>query len=406
MDYKNQKNQFAVYFFMATTVISFAVGLFLGKKNQVLGTIDKSFEHTAVTSQEKEYLNEIWELVNKDYVGKIPSQDEVLDSLSKGLVDSLDDPHTIYFSKEESEEFMKDMEGSFEGIGAEVGFRDKIVTIIAPLEGMPAQKAGLEAGDKILEINDESTADMSLNKAVSKIRGPKGTAVKLTIFRENNGDEPMEIEVTRDTIDIKSVKWELKDGNIAYIRLNSFLEDTSEEFNKAVDEVKKSKAEKIVLDLRNNPGGYLGSSLNIAGHFLKKGSLVVVEDYAQKNDYKDRKDFSSGKGELKDYPIVILVNQGTASAAEILAGAIRDNRGAKLIGRQTFGKGSVQEVEKLDDGASIKITVAKWLTPNGKDIDEEGLTPDIEVEEAKEKEQEQEQKDKQLEKALEEIKNQ
>jgi carboxyl-terminal processing protease len=423
MNYNKDKTQFIFYFFLFISIISFALGIYLGRSGKLVNPVANGFSNTEEFAKEDlDLLDEVWDKLDDNYVGEMPNKEEAMEGAARGLVYSVDDPYTMYFSEEETTSFKDDMQGSFEGIGAEVGIRDGVITIIAPLDDMPAKKAGLKAGDKVMKIEDEMTTDMSLEEAVKKIKGPKGTTVKLTIVREGL-NEPLVIEITRGKIDIKSVKWELKENNIAYIRLSGFVNDTSEEFEKMVEEVRKSKAKKIVLDLRNNPGGLLHSSVDIAGYFLKKGTLVAMEDYGEKNKLKNRKNFTKRTGVLKDYPIIILVDNGTASAAEILAGALRDQRQVKLIGVKTFGKGSVQEMKSLDNGGSVKITVAKWLTPKGVNLSENGLEPDIEVKaqtqtttttenetesesesESSTQEDQTEPKDIQLERAIEELK--
>jgi carboxyl-terminal processing protease len=259
--------------------------------------------------------------------------------------------------------------------------KNNVITIIAPLPDTPAEKAGLKAGDKVYKIDDVITIDMTLNEAVSKIRGPKGTTVTLTIIRDTETDS-REIKIVRGTIVVKSVKLEFKDtekGKIAVLKISRFGEDTYSDVQMFAKEILKENAKGIVLDLRNNPGGYLESSVNIAGVFLPRNELVVIEKYTEIK----RKDYNTtGKNELGQLPIVILVNEGSASAAEILAGALRDDRQIKLIGEKTFGKGSVQEVDEIQpyrSTARLKVTIAEWLTPSGKNINKEGLVPDIEV---------------------------
>jgi carboxyl-terminal processing protease len=291
----------------------------------------------------------------------------------KGLVSSLGDPYSFFMDPEEAKMFLEDMQGSFEGIGAEVGIRDGILTVIAPLEGMPAQKAGLEAGDKIIKIENTLTADLTLTEAVRLIRGPKGTPVTLTIIRDSQSKE---VTITRAKIDIPSVKWEMKQGNIAYIDLDQFDRDTPKEFSRVAKEVIKSQAKGIILDLRNNPGGYLDVAVDVAGWFLSSGDIVAIEDFGNGKKVEHR---CFGKSRLKDYPLVVLVNKGSASGSEILAGALRDHRGVKLIGERTFGKGSVQELEELKDSSSLRISIARWLTPKGTLIEKKGLEPDISV---------------------------
>jgi len=317
-----------------------------------------------------------------------------------GMVKSLEDPYTIFLNPEDSKRFIEDVKGTFEGVGMEIDIRKGQLQVIAPLEGTPAQRAGLRAGDKILEINGTSTADMTIDEAVNLIRGPKGTEVTLTIFREEWATTK-EIKLVRDVIEVPSLKWEIRDENIAYLKLYQFYEKASFDFQEAAIEILNSPAQKIILDLRNNPGGYLEVSQDIAGWFLPRGEVVVIEDFGEgktENTYR-----AQGNAALSNYPMVILMNKGSASASEILAGALRDDRGIKIIGEKSFGKGSVQELEKLEGGSSLKITVAKWLTPKGELIADKGLEPDIKVEMTEEDYKEG--RDPQLDKAIEIIKN-
>ena len=313
---------------------------------------------------------ETWDLVKEKYVNQINDQDLVYGAI-KGMVNALGDPYSAFMTPEENKQFEEDMQGSFEGIGAEIGIRDGVLTIIAPLEGMPAEKAGIKAGDKVIKVNDKSTAEMTLNEAVRLIRGPRGTTVSLTILR--NG-EAQEIKIVRNQIDIKSVKLEQKENNIIYIDINGFLQDTSQEFTIAAAQVLLLNPKGIILDLRNNPGGYLDQAIEVTGWFVDKGEVAVIEEFGN-GEQIERKAF--GNASLKKYPLVVLVNQGSASGSEILAGALRDLRSTKLIGEKTFGKGSVQELENLENKSSLRITIAKWLTPNGYSIHEKGLEPDL-----------------------------
>ena len=317
---------------------------------------------------------EVWDSLKQNHVSKnrLKDKDLFYGSL-KGLAEATGDPYTVFLDPQETEEFYNDLSGTFEGIGAEVGIRNDVVTVIAPLDGMPAQKAGLQAGDKIYAINNESALGLSLYDAVKKIRGPKGSDVTLTIIR---GDHtPQDIVVTRGIIVVKSVKTELRDDNIYVIKITNFNDDTLDLFNKAVKSALLSDPDGIILDLRNNPGGYLDMAISVASEWVEAGP-IVAEQFGEnrRNEHP-----SNGKARLKDFPTIVLVNQGSASASEIVAGALRDYKKATLVGMTTFGKGSVQSVRGLSDGSALKVTVAKWLTPAGDFIDEKGLSPDIEV---------------------------
>ncbi len=294
-----------------------------------------------------------------------------------GMVNSLGDPYTVFFAPEEKKKFVEDVQGTFDGIGAEVGQKSGQLLIIAPLEGTPAQGAGLRAGDKILKINDKLTNNLTVDEAIKLIRGQKGTEVTLNIFRDD-WNEAKDIKIIRDTINVPSLKWELKDNDIAYVRLYQFSQNTVSDFNKAAADILRTSADRIILDLRNNPGGYLDVSQDIASWFLKKGDIVAIEDFGAKKDRNEIRAY--GPADFLSWPLVVLVNEGSASASEILAGALRDDRGIQLIGEKTFGKGSVQELDELKGGSALKITIAKWLTPKGISISEQGLEPDITVE--------------------------
>lgn len=303
-----------------------------------------------------------------------------------GMTNSLEDDYTIFLEPEETKRFNDDVKGSFEGVGMEIGVRDGQLKVIAPLEGTPAQEAGLIAGDDIVMIDGASTYGMSADEASNLIRGEKGTEVALTIYREE-WRESREIKIIREVIDIPSLNLvylnengeKTEDGNIAWLSLYHFTENAADDFKDTGLEIINHGANKIILDLRNNPGGYLEVSQYIAGWFLEKGAIVVTEDFGNEG-MEDIVYKAKGSSLLLGYSVVVLINEGSASASEILAGALRDNLGVKLIGQQSFGKGSVQILEELSEGSSLKITIAKWLTPSGYNIDEVGLTPDYEVE--------------------------
>lgn len=342
---------------------------------------------------------EAWKVLEENFVdpSKINYQKMIYGAIS-GMVNSLKDPYTVFFPPEDAKIFKEDVAGEFQGVGMEIGIRNDQLTVIAPLEGTPAQKAGLRAGDKIVKINDSSTKDMTADEAVKLIRGPRGTKVVLTIFREG-WSETKDFSIIREVIEIPSLKLELKNNDIAHIKLYQFSETSRLAFQQTAVEILNSPAKKIILDLRNNPGGYLEVAQDIAGWFLEKGKLVTIEDFGGKQENIEYK--ANGPAKLSSFPLVVLINQGSASGSEILAGALRDNRGILLIGEKSFGKGSVQTLEELKEG-SIKVTVARWLTPSGKAIEGQGLEPDIIVKMTEEDYNED--KDSQLDKAIEIIK--
>jgi len=326
---------------------------------------------------------QVWDNLHNKYVDKNKLSDEnLLNGAISGMVKGAGDPYTVFFPPQESKTFQQDVNGSFGGIGAEIGKRNNFLVIIAPLEDTPAKKAGLMAGDKILKINGEITDDISVDQAVSKIRGEVGTNVVLNILRVADPTKAKDITIERAIIKIPITKLEaLKDNQIAHLSFYSFTSTAPFEFQQAAAKILSTTSYKgVILDLRNNPGGYLEVAVDIAGWFLNTGDLVAIEDFGNNNDQNKTTEFrASGLGALKNYPLVILVNQGTASAAEILAGALRDNRGVKFIGEKTFGKGSVQELVNLKNNSSLKVTVAKWLTPKKYSISESGLEPDYKV---------------------------
>ncbi len=342
---------------------------------------------------------QVWDTVKSTYVDSedISEEDMFYGSL-EGMIKAIDDPYTSFLDPELSKRFNDDLSGSFEGIGAEIGIRDDVLTIIAPINGMPAQEAGLKSGDKVLSIDGKSTAGISIDKAVDTIRGKKGTDVTLTIYREGL-DETKDITINRGIITIESVKTEMLENQIMLISISNFNEDTEAMFSKAIKEAKSKEVKGIILDLRNNPGGFLDSAIEIASEWVETGP-VVLEKFDENNITKYQ---ARGLARLQDYKTVVLLNQGSASASEIVAGALQDYDEAIIVGEQSYGKGSVQSLEPFSDGSSLKVSVAKWLTPQGESISEKGITPDIEVEHTIEDFEND--RDPQLEKAIEIIKN-
>lgn len=391
----NKKKILYSLILIALFFVVFGAGFFIGK-NQVVCKVCKP-ENIDFSLFWDAYQKLGRNFINPD---KINDQEIIYGAIS-GMTKSLGDPYTDFFNPEQAKIFQQDLAGSFNGIGVEIGVKKDQLTIIAPLKDTPGEKAGLRAGDQIVKINGKSTSDMSTDEAVNMIRGKKATEVTLTIFREGWRDTK-DFKIIRDTIKVNSMDWELKNGDVAHISIHQFDQSLPSDFKKASFEILKSPVKKIVLDLRNNPGGYLEIAQEIAGWFLKSGQIITIEDFGSGKNQKQYK--AEGNSQFADYPIIILINKGSASAAEILAGALRDNRNIKLIGEKSFGKGSVQEVVNLIDSASLlKVTIAKWLTPKGNSISEVGLNPDVKIE-ISDKDIQLD-KDPQLEKALEMIKN-
>lgn len=360
----------------------FVLGLYLGYSNGPAIERVKNLTNKEAPLSLREDLDfnpfwQAWEFIEKKYVSNngLDRQKMVWGAVS-GLVGSLDDPYSVFFPPEESEVFKSNVRGDFEGVGMEIGMRKKLLTVIAPLKAAPAEKAGIKTGDTIIEINGETTMDITLDEAVQKIRGEKGTKVILTILREGRED-PFKIEIIRDKIEIPVLDTEVKENGVFVIELYNFSARSNSEFRNALGEMLESGSDKLIVDLRGNPGGYLESAVDMASWFLPSGEVVVRERFSNNEEKLYR---SKGYDLFEDLEMVVLVNQGSASASEIFAGALRDHDVAVLVGQQTYGKGSVQELLSVDGNSSLKLTIARWLTPNGDSISEKGLTPDVEVE--------------------------
>jgi carboxyl-terminal processing protease len=311
-------------------------------------------------------------IIKKNYVEDVKTKDLVYGAI-KGMLNSLD-PHSGFMTPEGYKEMQVDTKGEFGGLGIQIGLKDNILTVIAPIEDTPAYKAGILAGDRIVKINGESTKDMGLLDAVNKMRGPKGTAVKIMVVREG-WKEPKEFSIVRDIIKVKSVKYKMLEDGIGYVKITQFQEQTAADLATALAKLNDEKVGSLVLDLRNNPGGLLNSAVDVASQFLPQGKLVVyIKDRAG-----ERSEYRSG-GSRPSYDkgtMVVLVNQGSASASEIVAGALKDWHRAVVLGVQTFGKGSVQSVVPLSDGSGLRLTTARYYTPSGTSIQSTGIVPDI-----------------------------
>lgn len=377
--------------------------LFSNKYSNTPKVFDVS-EESKVKQINLESYWKVWDILDKKHVNAASTsdQDKVWGTI-QGLARSYDDPYTEFLPPEELKGFEDDIAGSLEGIGIEIGIRNELLTVISPIKNSPAEKAGLMSGDVIVKINDIDSTKMSVDEAVKKIKGPKNTKVKLTIVRSGLL-EPIQKEITRDVINIPTVGTELKKGekpdeNVFVIRLYSFNAQSPNSFRMALREFISSKSHRLVLDLRGNPGGYLEAAWDIASFFLPIGKTVVIEDFGggEEKKFWRSKGYDIFKHDL--LKMVVLVNSSSASASEILAGALHDHEVAKIVGTKTFGKGSVQELVKVTSDTSLKVTIAYWLTPKGLNISKEGIAPDIEVKSAEGDTKDG--KDTQLEKALE-----
>lgn len=319
---------------------------------------------------------DVWSLLANRYVEpQTLDYKEMVYGAIRGMVFSLGDPYTTFLTPKENKDFRDSLEGTLEGIGAELTLRNELITVISPLKDSPAKRAGLQPEDIILKIDGTDVKDYTFEQAVMKIRGPKGSKVVLTIARKENM-EPLEISIIRDSINIGSVEWKME-GDIAIIELNQFGNHTKEEFSKAISEILPKRPSGIVLDLRFNGGGYLDGAIDIVSEFIEKGKVVSVK---KRDPNEDEVIYVNGRARITNIPMAVLINKGSASASEIVAGAIQDHERGIVIGETSFGKGTVQEVENLIDGSSLRVTIAKWYTPNNRNISEIGIEPDVVVE--------------------------
>lgn len=365
--------------FLCMLGLSFIGGYSAREKGLYIGIGTKSVNNTESGKPSNVNFSKFWEAWNllQSKSALSPDPTKMTEGSIAGMLASVNDPYTVYFSKEENQRFHEDIQGEFYGIGIEIVQKDNLPTVVAPLSDSPAEKAGIKAGDVIIEVDGQKTSDLGFDQTINKIRGEDGTKVNLKLTRENVTD-PISIDVVRSKITVKSVEWSIKniDGKkVEYIKIRQFGDDTDLLFSNAVDDVLKNKPDGIILDLRNNPGGYLETAVNLASYFIKDGVIV-----SEKGKADATKDYSSnGNGKLANYKTVVLANGGSASASEIMTGALSDRLGVKIIGEKTFGKGCVQELINLSDGSAVKITVANWYTPNGRQISDKGLEPDIAV---------------------------
>ena len=346
-------------------MVALTLGVLLGKGWERTG-------HATETYEELKTFSEVLTQVQKSYVDETKAKDLVQGAI-RGMLSTLD-PHSAYMTPEMYKEMQVETKGEFGGVGIQIGVKENRLAVIAPIEGTPAYRAGVKAGDFITKVNDETTKDLTLMDAVQKMRGPKGSKVNLTIQREGT-PEPLQFTLVRDTIKIESVKSKVLD-NIGYVRLTQFQESTGRDLSKVLKQFKEQKLQSTILDLRNNPGGLLTASVEVSEQFLPGGKLVV---YTKGRESKKDEWIAKGKDQMDDSPMIILINEGSASASEIVAGALQDYGRAVIVGTTSFGKGSVQTILPLGDGSGLRLTTAKYYTPKGRSIQSTGITPDIVV---------------------------
>jgi carboxyl-terminal processing protease len=370
--YKLTRSVFTVAAFVAV----FALGLGIGNGAVTFGNSNNLASVSEGLPNNLNYsdVEELYDRLRKSFDGQLSEQD-LLEGLKEGLVNATGDQYTQYLGPEEAKEFTEDLNGTFSGIGARLMLNENdLVMVETPLAGYPAEKAGLRARDVVAEIDGESALEMSVADAVEKIRGEAGTTVKLKIIRDSK--QQLDFEIKRETITIPSVEHEILEGNVGYMQVARFDETTASLAKKAANEFKAAGVKGVILDLRNNPGGILDAAVDLSGIWLPEGKMVLQE---KRDDVVVKTFESEGPATLAGMETVVLINEGSASASEITAGALRDNNAATLMGEKSFGKGSVQTVQELPDGGILKVTIARWFTPNGKNIDKEGIQPDKKV---------------------------
>lgn len=375
-------------------IIIFGLGFFVGD----LGSISAKNKDNNSNIDMKTFWK-VWDILDKQFVttkhkdksgqevssttvseyDKMSKEDRRVYGAIKGMVDSEQDPYTVFFTPDEAKGFETEIKGSFEGVGMEVGKKDGVITVISPIPGTPAERAGIKSGDIIIKIDNQITNDLSVDQAVKLIKGQRGTEVNIQIYR-SGVDKPMDFKIKRDTIQLPTLDKNYDPKTKTYtIKIYSFSEQVTNLFKEAMYEFAKSDANKLIIDLRGNPGGYLEAAVDISSYFIPAGKVIVSQDYGDKQKIEYLR--SSGHTLLanKKYKLAVLVDGGSASASEIVAGALQDHKVATIVGEQTFGKGSVQEYVKIGKNAGLKVTIARWLTPNGNSISVSGLKPDIEI---------------------------
>lgn len=370
------------YLLSICLVLVFAIGVFVGRSTVKVNAATNSISNKTTTSETVKDIDfepfwDVWDKVQTRFVRRPADQQQMFYGAIQGMVASLGDPYSVYFTPEIAKQFQEELDGTFSGIGAEVGMKNARVIVIAPLPESPAEAAGLRAGDYIAEINGKSTEGLTVEEAVKQIRGPQGTKVDLTLVREGV-KVPVKISIIRKTIELKSVTHQILPGNVLLMTITSFNDQTLPQFNQAITVALDKNVKGIIVDLRNNPGGFFDGAIAVASEWLDPNTVVVAE--RGKGDGPRKEFFSTGTHRLRGIPTAVLINGGSASASEIVAGALQDQNKAKLIGEKSFGKGSVQEYEELPDGSALKLTIALWYTPNDRSINESGIVPDIIIE--------------------------
>jgi carboxyl-terminal processing protease len=355
-------------------------GILLGSSLMLSDVLAKRDENVSIPFDDLRLFTEIFARIKNDYVKEI-SDRELLEQAISGMVSGLD-PHSAFLDEEAFKDMQIGTSGQFGGLGIEVGMEDGFIKVIAPIDDTPAQRAGVKAGDLVIRLDEKSVKGMSLTEAVKEMRGKPGTEITLTIVREKE-DKPLKITIVRDIIKVKSVKSRILEDGYAYVRITQFQATTGEDMEKAINKLLKKSGGKLkglVLDLRNNPGGVLGAAVSVSDAFIEKGLIVYTEGRSHESEIK----FNASSGDiLKRAPMVVLVNGGSASASEIVAGALQDHKRAVIMGDKTFGKGSVQTIIPMQNDTAVKLTTALYFTPNGRSIQAEGIVPDIALENVK-----------------------
>lgn len=359
----------------AVGVVVFFFGVGVGNGNIVFGSPTEQVSKELPQNLDYSSIEHIYDLLKSNYDGKLETP-KLLEGLKQGLAKATGDPYTQFFNQQDAKEFDEELSGSFTGIGAELGEnQDGNLIIVAPIEGFPASKAGVRPQDIIVSIDDTPTNGMTISEAVKRIRGPKDTTVKLRLLRNKSDD--LSLTIKRDDIKIPSVAWSVTDDQTGYIKVSQFGQDTNDLMLGAAADFKEKGVKRVVLDLRSNPGGLLTTAVDMSSMWLPRGKTVLQEK--RSGVVSDTYTSQTNDPVFKDMPTVVLINAGSASASEIVAGALRDNNVATIVGEKSYGKGSVQELRDLPGGSKIKITVARWYRPNGQNIDKKGITPDTEV---------------------------